>query len=94
MDKYFKINLVETQFSSQTNTVSLTLQALQGIQVQMLKTLHTVFNENNDLNLLSDIKRKSVLKKLEEIKDYLEKEEENVSDLIFSLKEAIISEEN
>ncbi|MFM7084065.1 MAG: hypothetical protein ACKOW3_03535 [Hyphomicrobium sp.] len=74
------------------NTVSLALHSLMQLQIDMIKAISVISDENYVLHPLRERKNQSISKKLYEIKDYLEKEMENVSDIIFSLKEVIVSE--
>lgn len=74
------------------NTVSLILRSLLDIQVAMIKTAGIIADENYNLYPLSETKNKVIGKQLNEIKCHLDKEMENISDLIFSLKEVIVSE--
>lgn len=74
------------------NTVSITLHSLLETQVNMMRTFEIVSEKDYYLDPLSRTKSESISKKLHQIKDYLEKEMENISDLIFSLSDSIISE--
>lgn len=86
-------NLLEaSELKEHPNTVSLTLRFLLEIQVNMIKTISIVSDEDFYIHPLSETKKDSISKKLNEIKIYLEKEMESVSDLIFALREAVVSE--
>ena len=79
---------------SAPNTVSLILRSLLDIQVSMIKTAALIADENYHLSPLSETKDKVISKKLKEIKSHLDKEMENISDLIFSLKEVVVSKKS
>lgn len=73
------------------NSVSLALHSLQELQIGMIKALATLSENDYDLHPLSELKRESISKKLDEVRYYLSKEVESVGDLIFSLKESVVN---
>lgn len=72
------------------NTVSSTLSSLMQLQIDMIKTIAIVSDVNSNFSPLRESNKEHVSKKVLEIKSYLEREMENVSDLIFSLNEVVI----